>query len=108
MSSATTARRKFRRVEFSTEIPVAVVAVDGTWRAPCLLMDVADGGAQLLFKEPLRSEKLTECFLSLSTIGGAFRRCEIVWAHENKMGVRFVERFSKNLTSNSRLTDEAD
>ena len=72
-----------------------VVGVDGTWRVPCLLMDVADGGAQLLFEEPLKSRSLTEFFLSLSTLGGAFRRCELVWRNENRMGVRFVKNFSK-------------
>jgi hypothetical protein len=104
--SAGTARRKFRRVEFSTGIDVYIVAVDGTWRMPCLMMDVADGGAQLLLKEPLRSNNVTEFLLSLSSAGGAFRRCERVWSHGDRMGVRFVKKFSKALMPKDR--DERD
>jgi PilZ domain-containing protein len=104
-----TARRKFRRVEFSAGVDVHIVASDGTWRLPCLMMDVAEGGAQLLLQKSLGSTRLTEFLLALSTTGGAFRRCEVVWMQENRIGVRFIEKdFDRLALARQARSEEQD
>jgi PilZ domain len=85
-----TPKRKARRVEFSSGIPVRIVAVDGTWRRDCLMMDAADGGAKLTVKQPVEGLDLKEFFLVLSTTGSAYRRCELVWLNGDQLGVRFL------------------
>ena len=84
-------KRKAGRVEFSCGIPVRIIAIDGTWRRDCLLMDAAAGGARLNVKESVTGLNLKEFFLVLSTTGVAYRRCELVWLNGDQLGVRFLE-----------------
>lgn len=78
-----------KRVDFSTPKDVNIVAIDGTWRRPCKLLDVSDGGAKLLV-ENIESLPAKEFFLLFATMGTAFRRCKLTWVNGSQMGVTFL------------------
>jgi hypothetical protein len=86
-----TEKRSGARVEFSRAINVQMVAIDGTWRRACVMLDVAVGGAKLSVTESLEGLNLKEFFLILSATGLAFRRCELAWINGDQLGVRFLE-----------------
>jgi PilZ domain len=86
-----TEKRSGPRVEFSRPINVEIVAIDGTWRRPCVMLDVAAGGAKLSVTESIEGLNLKEFFLVLSATGLAFRRCELAWINGAQLGVRFLE-----------------
>jgi hypothetical protein len=89
--SVSVERRKNNRVEFSRGVDVQIVAIDGTWSRPCVMLDVAVGGAKLSLADSVEGVSLKEFFLVLSTTGQAFRRCELAWINGNQFGVRFLE-----------------
>ena len=76
-------KRKDLRVLFSRGVNVQIAAIDGTWRRPCLMLDAAESGAKLTFDLPINDLNLSEFFLVLSTMGSAFRRCELAWVNGN-------------------------
>ena len=86
-----TEKRKTSRVEFSRGIPVQMVAIDGTWRRSCLMLDVAASGAKLTVKESVEGLNLKEFFLILSTTGVTYRRCQLAWINGNELGAQFLE-----------------
>lgn len=86
-----TENRKSGRVEFSNSITVQMVAIDGTWRRECTMLDVGATGAKLIVDQPLDGLNLKEFFLVLSATGLAFRRCELAWLNGNQLGIRFLE-----------------
>jgi hypothetical protein len=86
-----TEKRRGARVEFSRAINVQIVAIDGTWRRACVMLDVADDGAKLSVTESLEGLNLKDFFLILSATGLAFRRCELAWTNGDQLGVRFLE-----------------
>jgi PilZ domain len=88
-------KRKDGRVEFSRAIDAHIVAIDGTWRIACSMLDVAAGGAKLSVTEPLEGITLKEFFLVLSSTGLAFRRCELAWINGDQLGVHFLEGRAK-------------
>lgn len=88
-------RRKSNRVEFSRGVDVQMVAIDGTWSKPCMMLDVAAGGAKLSVAGSIEGISLKEFFLVLSTTGRAFRRCELAWINGDQLGVRFLEARQK-------------
>jgi hypothetical protein len=93
-------KRKARRVEFSRGIDVQMVAIDGTWRRPCVMLDVAEAGAKLMLKQDsLQGLNSKEFFLVLSTTGAAFRRCEVAWINGTFLGIRFIRTKDKNVGS---------
>jgi len=55
------------------------------------MLDVSDTGALLELKHSLSGLKLEEFFLSLSSMGVAFRRCRLAWVNGNQMGVNFLK-----------------
>jgi hypothetical protein len=83
-------QRKAVRVQLEHKYPVNLVAVDGTWRQGCVLLDVSATGAKLEegSADVLRAK---EFFLLLSPIGLAFRRCELAWVDGSQVGIRFVK-----------------
>jgi len=83
-------KRKARRVEFSSGIPVQIIGLDGSWRRDCLMMDVAFGGAKLVVNEPADGIDMKKFLLMLSTTGAVYRRCELVWSNGEQLGVRFL------------------
>ena|ERR1700761_8400612 len=88
-------RRKTNRVEFSRGVHVQMVAIDGTWSKPCVMLDVAADGAKLSVADSIEGISLKEFFLVLSTTGQAFRRCELAWINGDQFGVRFLAARSK-------------
>ena len=89
-------RRKNNRVEFSRGIDVQMVAIDGTWSKPCVMLDAAAGGAKLSVSDSVEGISLKEFFLVLATTGRAFRRCELAWINGDQLGVRFLEARPKS------------
>jgi hypothetical protein len=89
--SMTYGDRKSDRIRFEHfSEPVNIVAIDGTWRRQCLLRDVSATGAQLEIEGTTDVFQAKEFFLVLSSIGTAFRRCELVWINGLTVGVRFI------------------
>jgi hypothetical protein len=85
-----TESRKARRVKFDHRREVNLMAVDGTWRRSCVLVDISDTGAKLILDGPTEVLRVKEFFLVLSTTGLAFRRCELIWVEGASVGVHFV------------------
>jgi hypothetical protein len=89
--SMTGESRKSDRVRFEHFCePVNIVAIDGTWRRQCLRRDVSTTGAQLEIEGTTDVFQAKEFFLVLSSIGTAFRRCELVWINGLTVVVRFI------------------
>ena len=70
-------QRKAVRVQLEHKYPVNLVAVDGTWRRGCVLLDVSATGAKLEVEGSADVLRAKEFFLLLSTTGLVFRRCEL-------------------------------
>ena len=87
--------RKADRVRFEHERPVNLMAIDGTWRRSCVLLDVSASGARLHVEGPLEILGGKEFFLLLSSTGLAFRRCELIRVDGAEVGVRFVTETKK-------------
>lgn len=85
--------RKAERVCLESRYPVNLVGVDGTWRRRCILVDVSGTGARLDVEGSLEVLKAHEFFLILSSMGLAFRRCELVRVDGSEVGVRFITEF---------------
>ena len=60
-----------------------MMAIDGTWRRPCTMEDVSETGARLTFDGSIEGLPLKEFFLLLSTVGKAYRRCQLAWVNGN-------------------------
>ena len=97
-----TEKRSGARVEFSRAINVQIVAIDGTWRRACVMLDVAAGGAKLSVTESIEGLNLKEFFLVLSATGLAFRRCELAWINGDQLGVRFLETQARKKKQRSK------
>ncbi|MBR0692908.1 PilZ domain-containing protein [Bradyrhizobium lablabi] len=87
--------RKSERVRLENRYPVNLMAVDGTWRRSCVLLDVSQTGARLEVDGTLEVLQAQEFFLLLSSRGLAFRRCELIRVDGAEVGVRFVEERKK-------------
>lgn len=83
-------RAKPQRVKFSRGIEVRIVAIDGSWSEPCLMLDAGQNGAKLQFESRRPSPDLKEFFLLLSATGTAARRCELAWVNGHEIGVKFL------------------
>ncbi len=83
--------RRASRVRFDHTHRVNLMAVDGTWRRSCLLLDASASGAKLEIDGPADVLQSKEFFLVLSSTGLAFRRCEMVWVDGSQIGVRYIE-----------------
>ena len=84
-------RREASRVTFGRGIDVQLVAIDGTWRRKCTMLDVSETGARLSLKASIKGLNLTEFFLLLSSTGVAFRRCELAWVNGEQIGANFLK-----------------
>ena len=82
--------RRADRVHFEHRYPVNLMGVDGTWRRSCVLLDVSQTGARLEVEGTLEVLRAQEFFLSLSSTGLAFRRCELVRVDGSEVGVKFI------------------
>ena len=84
--------RKSDRVQFEPKIPVYMMAIDGTWRRDCKMVDVSQTGARLQIEGSLEGLDLKEFFLLLSSTGLAYRRCQLVRVDGDQLGVQFLAR----------------
>ena len=84
--------RKSDRVQFERSIPVYMMAIDGTWRRDCKMVDVSQTGARLQIEGSLEGLDLKEFFLLLSSTGLAYRRCQLVRVDGDQLGVQFLAR----------------
>jgi hypothetical protein len=89
-SVATSERRKGVRVAFEKGIEVSIMAIDGTWRRDCIMLDVSQTGARLTIQNSIEGLKLKEFFLLLSSTGLTYRRCDLAWVNGEEIGARFV------------------
>jgi hypothetical protein len=83
-------QRNARRVVFERGFAANMMAIDGTWRRPCTMQDVSDTGARLSVDGSVEGLAMTEFFLVLSTVGKAYRRCQLAWVDGNQVGVHFL------------------
>jgi hypothetical protein len=67
------------------------MAIDGTWRRDCKMLDVSDTGARLLVQGSIEGLVLKEFFLLLSSTGLAYRRCELAWVNGDEIGADFAK-----------------
>lgn len=88
-------RRSVERVSFERGYDVQIMAIDGTWRRNCSIQEVSESGARLLVDGSLHGLNLSEFFLLLSTVGVAYRRCELNWVDGVQMGVSFLKQKKK-------------
>ena len=86
---------KHKGVVFERGQPATIMAIDGTWGKPCTLLDVSDSGTTLSINSPLEGLRMSEFFLVLSTVGKAYRRCQLAWVNGNQLGVEFLKRGRK-------------
>jgi hypothetical protein len=87
--------RKSDRVQFERGIPVYMMAIDGTWRRDCEMIDVSQTGAQLHIEGSLEGLDLKEFFLLLSSTGLAYRRCQLVRVDGDRLGIEFLRETAK-------------
>jgi hypothetical protein len=94
-----TEQRKANRVVFEKGFAANVMAIDGTWRRPCMMLDASDTGARLAIDGSMEGLAMKEFFLVLSTVGNAYRRCELAWVNGNEAGVYFIKTAGKKKRS---------
>ena len=83
--------RKAHRVVFERGYAANMMAIDGTWRRPCTMVDVSETGAKLTVDGSIEGLNLKEFFLLLSTMGKAYRRCQLAWVNGDQVGVFFLK-----------------
>jgi hypothetical protein len=91
--------RKAHRVVFERGFAANMMAIDGTWRRPCMMEDVSDTGARLSIDGDIESLAMKEFFLVFSTVGKAYRRCQLAWVNGNQIGVHFLKPGEKKKKS---------
>ena len=98
-------KRNAGRVTFERGFPVWLMAIDGTWRRNCRMMDVSETGARLVVESSIEGINLKEFFLLLSSTGLTFRRCELAWVNGEEIGAAFLRQGMKK---KSARTSDAD
>jgi hypothetical protein len=86
-----TDQRKAKRIVFEKGFAANMMAIDGTWRRPCTMLDASDTGARISIDGSMQGLALKEFFLVLSSVGKAYRRCELAWVNGNEAGVHFIK-----------------
>jgi hypothetical protein len=84
-------RRFGERVVFERSYLAHMMAIDGTWRRTCNVLDVSETGARLTVEASVEGLNLKEFFLMLSSPGLAYRRCELAWVNGEEIGVNFLK-----------------
>lgn len=67
-----------------------MIAIDGTWRRKCVILDISSSGARLRLEGTIEGLNLKEFFLILVPKGLAFRRCLLVRMNGDEIGVQFL------------------
>ena len=99
--------RKAERVTFANGLKVHIMAIDGTWRRTCEMLDISSTGARLLVEGSIEGLQLNEFFLLLSSTGLAYRRCEMVRVNADEIGVQFLEEKKRPKNKQSRRDNVA-
>ena len=99
-------RRKSERINFDRGYAAHMMAIDGTWRRPCSVLDVSATGARLIVDGAIEGLNLKEFFLVLSSTGLAYRRCELVRINAEEIGVNFLLRKEKEKKPARQRGDE--
>jgi hypothetical protein len=86
---------KPKRVIFERGHPISIMAIDGTWTRPCIMLDVSDTGARLSIDGSIKGLQMSEFFLVLSSVGKAYRRCQLSWVNGKEVGVEFLKLAGK-------------
>jgi hypothetical protein len=94
--------RKSERVNFANPIKVHIMAIDGTWRRTCELLDASSTGARLLVEGSLEGLQLKEFFLLLSSTGLVYRRCEMIRISGDEIGVHFLKEQNRSKNKQPR------
>ena len=94
--------RKAKRVVFERGFAANMMAIDGTWRRPCTMEDVSETGAGLTVEGSIEGLPLKEFFLLLSTMGNAYRRCQLAWVNGDQVGVFFLKPGDKRKNPSRR------
>jgi PilZ domain len=89
---ATEQRRSGERVTFERGYSAHMMAIDGTWRRACSLLDISEDGAKIAVEGTVGELHLKEFFLLLSSTGLAYRRCELAWVNGEEIGVNFLQQ----------------
>jgi|SRR5271169_1281004 hypothetical protein len=89
---ATEQRRYGERVVFERGYGAHMMAIDGTWRRACNVLDVSEDGARITVEGSAAGLHLKEFFLLLSSTGLAYRRCELAWVNGEEIGVNFLKQ----------------
>jgi hypothetical protein len=97
-------RRFGERVVFERGYNVHMMAIDGTWRRACSILNVSEDGARIVIEGSIVGLALKEFFLLLSSPGLAYRRCELAWVNGDEIGVNFLKTGKKK----PRAKSEAD
>ena len=84
-------QRKEHRVVFQRGSAANMMAIDGTWQRPCTMKDASETGARLTVGGSIEGLPLKEFFLVISTVGKAYRRCQLAWVNGDQLGVRFIK-----------------
>ena len=92
---ATEQRRFGERVVFERGYDAHMMAIDGTWRRACSLLDISEDGAKIAVEGTVGELHLKEFFLLLSSTGLAYRRCELAWVNGEEIGVNFLQHVKK-------------
>jgi hypothetical protein len=77
-------------VRFEHGLPARLLGIDGTWRRECIVTDMSDDGACVTILSSIAALHVSEFFLSFSSIGLAFHRCELAWVNDDQLGVTFL------------------
>jgi len=94
--------RKSDRVTFANGFKVHMMAIDGTWRRACEILDISSTGARLLVEGSIEGLTLKEFFLVLSSTGLAYRRCELIRVNADEIGVRFLQEKKRPKNNSAR------
>ena|ERR1700761_2233440 len=87
-----TDQRQFgERVVFDRGYNAHMMAIDGTWRRACSVLDVSETDAKMTVEGSIVGLVLKEFFLLLSSTGLAYRRCELAWVNGEEIGVNFLK-----------------
>src|SRR5258708_2928717 len=89
--ASTEQRRTGELISFDKGYEAQIMAIDGTWRRSCCLLDVSESGGKLSVESSIVGLNLKEFFLLLSSTGLAYRRCELAWVNGDQIGVRFLK-----------------
>jgi hypothetical protein len=104
----TTERKAGERVVFEKGYDAHLMAIDGTWRRNCRLIDVSETGGKLVVEQSMVGLNLKEFFLLLSSTGLAYRRCELAWVNGDQVGVNFLKVGRSRKQSAHSSKDESE